>query len=59
MHPVPEIAAEALATAAAHLDDARPLEEVERILRDGNGADRTRAVYASGGMRSALEALRA
>ena len=51
----------------ATLDVARPharelgtedaLEEVERILTDGNGADRQRAANARGGMRALLALL--
>jgi carboxylate-amine ligase len=33
------------------------LEAVERILREGNGADRMRAAHAKGGMRAVLELL--
>ena len=33
------------------------LEEAERILREGNGADRMRAAHAAGGMRAVLEGL--
>jgi carboxylate-amine ligase len=33
------------------------LEEVERILRDGNGADRMRAAHAEGGMAGVVERL--
>ena len=33
------------------------LEEVERILREGNGADRMRARHASGGMAAVLSGL--
>jgi glutamate---cysteine ligase / carboxylate-amine ligase len=46
--------------AAEMLDAARPyargggLEEVERILRDGNGADRMRRRHATGGMPAVL-----
>jgi carboxylate-amine ligase len=53
--------------AVAALEEARPfaretgagaaLEEVERILREGNGADRQRAAYARGGMPALLDLL--
>ena len=54
--------------AAAAIERARParaqavgaeaaLEEVERILRDGNGAQRMRAAHAEGGMARVLERL--
>jgi len=33
------------------------LEEIERILRDGNGADRMRAAHAEGGMPRVLHRL--
>ena len=33
------------------------LEEVERILRDGNGAQRMRAAHAEGGMARVVERL--
>jgi hypothetical protein len=33
------------------------LEEVERLAREGNGAERQRAIYARGGMKSLLRAL--
>jgi carboxylate-amine ligase len=55
--PVREVAAEALEIARAHVPDGAPLEEVERILRDGNGADRMRAAHAGGGLASVLELL--
>ena len=34
-----------------------PLEEAERIVREGNGADRMRAAHGEGGMRAVLEGL--
>ena len=46
------VAADALAVArpyARDLDGEDALEEVERILRDGGGADRMRAAHAAGG----------
>jgi carboxylate-amine ligase len=52
MRPVRELVAEALDIAP----DAR--EGIERILREGNGADRMRAAHARGGMRAVLEHLR-
>ena len=58
--PAREVAAEALALArayAADLGEDGALEEVERILAGGNGADRMRAAHAAGGMRAVLERL--
>jgi carboxylate-amine ligase len=61
LRPVPEVAAAALALARPYArdlggdDDA--LEEIERVLRDGNGADRMRAAHAAGGMQAVLERL--
>ncbi len=53
--------------AAAALDAVRPyaeelgggagLEEIDRILADGNGAERQRAAYAEGGIEAVLERL--
>jgi carboxylate-amine ligase len=59
---VRELAAEALAAARPFARDAGAedaLEEIERILRDGNGADRALAAYGRGGMPAALEHLAA
>jgi glutamate---cysteine ligase / carboxylate-amine ligase len=60
LRPVPEVAARALAIARpyarAHGEDAA-LEEIERILREGNGADRMRAAHAAGGMSAVLDSL--
>jgi carboxylate-amine ligase len=53
---VPEVARTAVALAARHVDP-EPLEEVERILREGNGADRRRRAHASGGMPAVLRGL--
>jgi carboxylate-amine ligase len=55
--PAREVAAEALELArdyAADLGEPDALEEVERILRTGNGADRMRAVHDRGGMPAVL-----
>jgi carboxylate-amine ligase len=57
LRTVTEIAREALDVARAHLEDPGPLEEIERILREGNGADRMRAAHAEGGLRKVLERL--
>src|SRR5919108_611051 len=53
LRPSTEVATAALALARPYArdlggDDA--LEEIERVLRDGNGADRMRAAHAAGGM---------
>jgi carboxylate-amine ligase len=60
LRPLPEAARAALAiarpVAAEHGADAL-LDEVERILRDGNGADRMRTAHAAGGMPAVLERL--
>ncbi|HVL97659.1 MAG TPA: YbdK family carboxylate-amine ligase [Solirubrobacteraceae bacterium] len=58
--PVRELAAEALAAARPYARDVgaeAALEEVERILREGNGADRMRAAHARGGMPAVLSHL--
>ena len=49
LHPVAEVATRAAALARRHVD-AAALEEVDRILAEGNGADRQRAVHAREGM---------
>jgi glutamate---cysteine ligase / carboxylate-amine ligase len=60
MRTVPELAAAALETARPHareLGSDGPLAEVERIVREGNGADRQRAEHANGGMDAVIELL--
>ena len=60
MRPVREAAEAALEGARPHareLGTDGALEEIERILRDGNGADRMRAAHAAGGMAAVLERL--
>jgi carboxylate-amine ligase len=55
--PAREIARRALDEAlpyASYLGGAEALEEIERILRDGNGAEAQRRVFASGGMKALL-----
>jgi glutamate---cysteine ligase / carboxylate-amine ligase len=57
LRPVREIAADALALATPYArtlggDDA--LEGIERILREGGGAQRMRAAHDTGGMRAVL-----
>jgi len=62
MRPVPEIARRALTLAVPHARDTgteAALEEIERILAEGNGADRMRAAHRRGGMRAVLEHLAA
>ncbi len=56
LRPLRELARRALELARAHgAGDA--LVEVERILREGNGAERMREAHAAGGMRAVLERL--
>jgi glutamate---cysteine ligase / carboxylate-amine ligase len=56
--PIREVADGALALARSYdADDA--LEEVDRILRDGGGADRMRAAHAVGGLDEVLARLAA
>jgi glutamate---cysteine ligase / carboxylate-amine ligase len=60
MRPLRELASEAIGQARAALRERGAdgaLEEAERILREGNGADRMRAAHARGGMRAVLEGL--
>ena len=55
--PVRELAAEAVAAARPFARDGgadAALEEVERIVRDGNGADRALAAHDRGGMPAVL-----
>jgi carboxylate-amine ligase len=57
---VPQAARAALERARPHareLGSEAALEGVERILAEGNGADRQRAAYARGGMPALLELL--
>lgn len=58
--PVSEIVAGALEAARPHLRELgseAPLEEIERIVRDGNGAHRQRAAHREGGMPAVLDLL--
>jgi carboxylate-amine ligase len=58
--PVRRIAADALEVArpyARELDEEGALEEIERIVRDGGGADRMREAHAAGGMDAVLSRL--
>ncbi|HEU5252654.1 MAG TPA: YbdK family carboxylate-amine ligase [Solirubrobacterales bacterium] len=58
--PTPEVARAALEQArpyAADLGGEAALEEIERILAEGNGADRQRRVHGEGGMAALLSDL--
>jgi carboxylate-amine ligase len=58
--PVREIAGDALMVArpyARELDCEDALEEIDRILREGGGADRMREAHAAGGMDGVLSRL--
>jgi glutamate---cysteine ligase / carboxylate-amine ligase len=55
--PVREIAQDAIARATAAGGDTSALSEITRLLQTGNGADRQRAAYASGGMPALLKHL--
>ena len=57
LRPVRERIAAAVELARRHTPAEPALEEVERILRDGNGADRMRAAHAEGGMPRVLHRL--
>ena len=53
LRPVPEVARRAVALARRHVD-VPELDEVDRIVREGNGADRRRRSFARGGMVAVL-----
>ena len=58
--PAPDVARATLAEArpyAEQLDGAGALEEIDRILAEGNGADRQRRVHAEGGIKALLRDL--
>ena len=55
--PVREAAREALTAARPHSPEPEALDEVERLVREGGGADRRRAAYRRGGMRAMLDEL--
>jgi carboxylate-amine ligase len=62
LRPVREVAADALAVAAPYARDLGgedALEGIERILRDGGGAQRMRAAHDAGGMEAVLALLAA
>ena len=56
LKPVREVADEALALARPY-SASGALEEIQRILRDGNGADRMRDAHTAGGLPAVLERL--
>jgi carboxylate-amine ligase len=58
LRPVAEVARRAVALARRHMD-VPALDEVDRLLADGNGADRQRAVHAREGMAGLLRHLAA
>jgi carboxylate-amine ligase len=55
IQPLADVAREAVALARPHAGDA--VDGVERILREGNGADRQRAAFANGGIEAVLDEL--
>jgi carboxylate-amine ligase len=57
LRPVRERIEEAVAIARRHTPVPDALEEIERILVEGNGADRMRAAHAEGGMPAVLHRL--
>jgi carboxylate-amine ligase len=60
LRPVREVAAATLAEARPYAREAGAedaLEDVERVLREGNGADRMRAAHDRGGMAAVLDGL--
>jgi carboxylate-amine ligase len=60
LRPGREVARATLALARAHAADLgseAELEEVERVLAEGNGADRQRGAHARGGMAEVLRSL--
>ncbi len=57
LRPVRERIAAAVALARAYTPAEAALEEVERIVREGNGADRMRAAHGEGGMPRVLHRL--
>jgi carboxylate-amine ligase len=60
LRPVPEAARDAMARARPYADElgaADALDGIERILAEGNGADRQRAAHARGGVPAMLAGL--
>ena len=56
LRPVPEVATRALALARRHAN-VPELDEIERIVAEGNGADRRRQAFERGGMPAVLSEL--
>jgi carboxylate-amine ligase len=56
LRAVPEVAGRAVRLARRHVDSPA-LEEIDRILAEGNGADHQRAVHARDGMPGLISAL--
>jgi carboxylate-amine ligase len=52
LRPLAELAADAVALARRYVGDAA--DDVMRIVREGNGADRQRAAFANGGIEAVL-----
>jgi carboxylate-amine ligase len=60
LQTVPELARDAVDIARQHLrelDAEAPLEEIDRILTEGGGADQQRKAFADGGMEAVLSRL--
>ncbi|HKN95289.1 MAG TPA: hypothetical protein VJU60_13220, partial [Thermoleophilaceae bacterium] len=60
LQPVHAMARDAVELARQHLrelDAEAPLEEIDRILSEGGGADRQRKAFAEGGMSALLAQL--
>jgi glutamate---cysteine ligase / carboxylate-amine ligase len=55
LRPLPELAAEAVGLARPYAGDA--VDDVMRIVREGNGADRQRRAFEAGGMDEVLAVL--
>jgi gamma-glutamyl:cysteine ligase YbdK (ATP-grasp superfamily) len=58
--PVPEVARAAVELARPHLLDLgaeAPLDEIDRILSEGGGADLQRRAFSDGGMQAVLQRL--
>jgi carboxylate-amine ligase len=60
LQPVPDMAHEAMELAGPHLREMgaeAPLDEIDRILAEGGGADLQRKAFANGGMKAVLSQL--